>query len=63
MRTDIYASTMSIDEYKEEKLEVFEGFKVVLDDDELAHFNELTTEIAIDNFARDVINRRLKGRK
>ena len=61
MRTDIYASDMSLAQYKAEKIAVLEDFRIFLNDDELANLNSLATEIAIDNFARELIRTKTKS--
>jgi len=48
--------TMTLDQYREFKIQILnDDFKVNLTDEEKAHFNELTTETQMDNYAKDII--------
>ena len=41
---------MTLDEYKEMKLEMLDDFCIHLTDEEISHMMELTTEIKVDQF-------------
>ena len=47
-------------QYIHEKIEVLKQFKIKLTPDETAYMNGLKTEIAVDNFARTLMQRKLR---
>lgn len=54
-RTSTKPRNMSFKAYKEMKLKMLKDFCIKLTDKQLEHFNELKTEIAIDNFCISAI--------
>lgn len=54
---------MSLKSYRKMKLKMLKEFLISLTDEQLAHMNELKTEIAIDNFCVDLIRNGLKTYK
>lgn len=57
MRPDIYARNIS--KYIKEREKMLKHFRISLQNDELEHLHTLTTEIAVDNFIRDIIHKKL----
>lgn len=58
MRTYLYERKLQ--KYIKERIKLLErDFKIRLSKAEKEHFYELTTEIAVDNFARDIIRKKL----
>lgn len=51
---------MSFNAYRKMKLKMLKEFYIKLTDEQLAHMNELTTEIAIDNFCISLIRNGVK---
>ncbi len=54
----IIENKISTRAYIKEKIKMLtdpRGFAIKLTDDDIQHFNELETEIAVDNFARKII--------
>ena len=51
------AGEMTLEEYKEIKLQVLEDMCIHLTDEEMEHFDSLTSEIDVDHFARTLIMR------
>lgn len=45
--------------YIKEKLEILEGFEIILSSDQLSYIMGLKTEISVDNYARDLIKKKL----
>lgn len=55
-RRDPTAPNLTLDEYREAKMEMLEADMFIrLTDKQKAHFKKLTTEIQIDNYARKII--------
>ena len=61
MRADIYARDSDLDRYKEEKVRVLEDFRIFLTEDDKQYLSELTTENAVDMFARRMINTKTRA--
>lgn len=58
MRTDLYDRQLK--KYTDERINMLEKhFKISLSKAEKKHFHELTTEIAVDNFFRSIIRKKL----
>ena len=56
-----FQRTMSFKTYKKMKLKMLRrDFCILLTDDELAHFDTLTTEIQVDQFCLGILNNRWK---
>lgn len=46
---------LTLDEYMEEKIILIRDFGIYLTDEQTAHIKSLKSEIAVDNFARDIL--------
>lgn len=55
--------TMTLEEYIEQKLEMLRDFHCRITEEQLEHFKTLTTEIQVDNYAKDLITRRLEPKR
>ena len=54
-----YNIPMTLEEYIEQKLEMLSDFHCRVTKEDIEHFKTLTTEIQVDNYAKDLITRRL----
>lgn len=43
-------------QYIREKIKLLKQFKIFLNDEQLKHIRSLKTEVAVDNFARDLLS-------
>lgn len=51
--------TMEMKRYKKMKIRMLtEDFRLKLTEEEINHFNELTSEISIDRYAKELMNKR-----
>lgn len=55
-KKDVLSPNLTLDQFREAKMEMLErDMYINLTDKQKAHFNKLTTEIQIDNYARKII--------
>ena len=54
-RTATKPRNISFKAYKKMKLKILDDFCIKLTEDQIAHFNSLKTEIAVDNFCISMI--------
>lgn len=52
---DDYDKELTLEEYIEEKISIIRDFGIYLTDEQTAYIKSLKSEIAVDNFARDIL--------